>query len=386
MEVDHHFFRISELIGKYMADNLTAVEQNELQEWIISSEEHKVWFEEITAQRFIAKKRKQLKSIDLIGGWKELRERQKRQKQRRLMLCATKYAAIFFILLSGGLYWFIEQKENKQTILSVAQDTLPENQNVMLIMADGSSVELKNGATEKVQEQDGTLIGLEGKSIHYSSSERKADSLLMNKLIIPRGAEYKLILADGTVIWLNADSELTYPVSFANNNREVQLKGEAYFNVAKDSLHPFIVRTNQFDIRVTGTQFNVRTYSNEIPSATLAEGSVQLLQGKQAITLVPNQQASIINGKIELKKVNLEEAIAWRYNAFAFTEESLESIMNEISRWYNVNIFYQNPESKNLHFTAWFRRNSTLQEIISVLENTQGIKIKLKGKTLTITQ
>lgn len=386
MEVDSHFFRISELIGKYMAGDLTAAEENELQEWLVASEDHKVWFEKTTAQEFIAEKRRHLKAVDLIGGWKELQERQKRQKQRFVITRAVKYVAMVLILLSAGLYWFVGQKENKQTILPMAQNVLPENQKVMLIMADGTSVDLKEGYTGEVQEQNGTRIGLQGNSIHYSGDKSGADALLMNKLVIPRGAEYKLILADGTIAWLNADSELTYPVNFTGNSREVQLKGEAYFDVAKDSLHPFIVRTDQFDIRVTGTQFNVRTYPNEVPSATLAEGSIQLLQDRQIVTLIPSQQASLINGKIEVKKVDLETAISWRYNIFSFTEESLEIIMNELSRWYNVSVFYQNPELQNLHFTAWFRRNSTLQEIIDVLEKTQGIKIELKGETLFITQ
>lgn len=386
MEINQHFFRISELIGKYMADDLTEAEQNELQEWTTASEAHKVRFEEITASGFAAGKRRQLKAVDIFRGWKELKEKQKRQKRRLLTMRVVKYAAMVLLLLSGGLYWFVGWEEDKQTELPIARDVLPKNPEVMLILADGSSVDLKDGCVGEVQERNGTLIGLEGKSIHYSGGEKEADTLLMNKLVVPCGAEYKLILADGTMVWLNADSELIYPVNFKSDSRELQLKGEAYFDVAKDSLRPFIIHTEQFGIRVTGTQFNIRTYPNEIPSTTLAEGSVQLLHGQQTITLIPSQQASIINGRIEIKKVNLEEAIAWRYNAFSFTEESLEAIMNELSRRYNVSVFYQNPEIKNLHFTAWFRRNSTLQEIIDVLEKTQGIKIESKGKTLTVMQ
>ena len=175
-------------------------------------------------------------------------------------------------------------------------------------------------------------------------------------------------------------------MAFQGETREVRLQGEAYFEIAKNKNQPFIVHTTQFDVQVTGTQFNVRAYPGEMESATLAEGGIQLEKGGKTYTLKPGQQAYLEEEEVQVRKVNLEIAIAWRYNAFSFEETPLEEIMNELARWYNIHVFYLNPKVKELHFTAWFRRNCTLQEVIDILEKTGKINIELKGKTITVTQ
>ena len=201
---------------------------------------------------------------------------------------------------------------------------------------------------------------------------------------IPRGSEYQLILSDGTIVWLNSESEITFPVNFTGEKREVKLKGEAFFDVAKDERHPFIVKTEQFDIRVTGTQFNVRAYTDEPASATLAEGSIQLVRQEEVIPLVPGQQALLKQGIVKVREIELREAIAWRYNAFYFKQQPLESLLNEIARWYDVEVIYQNPTLKKLHFTAGFQRSCSITEVINTLGMTQKIRLEIKGKTLLV--
>ena len=191
-------------------------------------------------------------------------------------------------------------------------------------------------------------------------------------------------MADSTTVWLNSDSYIRFPVTFSGEKRQVELRGEAYFEVAKNGEKPFIVKINDYDIRVTGTQFNVRDYPGEDIATTLVEGSVQLERGKQVQKMIPGQQALFVDGQFVVKEVNVSDFIGWREGTFSFKEVRLESIINELARWYDFDVYYQDTDVKNYHFTAWFRRNASIEEVIEVLEKTKKIKMKLDGKTLIV--
>ena len=157
-----------------------------------------------------------------------------------------------------------------------------------------------------------------------------------------------------------------------------------YFEVAKDKEKPFIVRMNEYNVRVTGTQFNVRNYSNENLATTLVEGRVQIERKGRVDRLRPGQQAILENNEIRIRTVNVNEQVAWRHGAFGFTQCRLENIMEELARWYDVDVFYMNQQVKNYHFSAWFKRSSSINEVINILEKTKKISLDLKGRILTV--
>ena len=221
-------------------------------------------------------------------------------------------------------------------------------------------------------------------SIYIYENQYKSDKDILCETIVPFGSQTKIILPDSSVVVLNSGSVLKYPATFEREERNVYLAGEGYFKVAKDKDKVFQVYAGDARIQVTGTVFNVRSYPEERESATLAEGSIQLEMNRQVYRIVPGQQAYLQGQEVKIKEVDLEHAIAWRHDAFSFKEEPLGNIMNELSRWYDVHIFYLNPAVKDLHFTAWFRRNSSLEEVIDILKKTQKINVELKGKTLTV--
>ena len=173
-------------------------------------------------------------------------------------------------------------------------------------------------------------------------------------------------------------------VTFSGNTRQVELEGEAYFEVTKDVEKPFIVRMNEYNVRVTGTQFNVRNYSNESLATTLVEGGVQIERRGKVDELRPGQQAVLENNEIRIRVVNVDEQVAWRHGAFGFTQCRLENIMEELARWYDVDVFYMNQQVKDYHFSAWFKRSSSINEVISILEKTKRISLDLKGRILTV--
>ena len=320
------------------------------------------------------------KEVDVYAAWERLR---KDIARKRYILRTLPWAAAIALLIGCGALFLLQR--GQQPTAPVAQQIQEDlTGKIVLTLSDGRQVALSD-SLGSLQEQNGTTIENGNQSLDYNPTDSTI-AMVYNTIRIPRGAEYKLVLADGSQVWLNAESTITYPVAFQGETREVRLQGEAYFEIAKNKNQPFIVHTTQFDVQVTGTQFNVRAYPGEMESATLAEGGIQLEKGGKTYTLKPGQQAYLEEEEVQVRKVNLESAIAWRYNAFSFEETPLEEIMNELARWYNIHVFYLNPKVKELHFTAWFRRNCTLQEVIDILEKTGKINIELKGKTITVTQ
>lgn len=320
------------------------------------------------------------KEVDVYAAWERLR---KDIARKRYILRTLPWAAAIALLIGCGALFLLQR--GQQPTAPVAQQIQEDlTGKIVLTLSDGRQVALSD-SLGSLQEQNGTTIENGNQSLVYNPTDSTI-AMVYNTIRIPRGAEYKLVLADGSQVWLNAESSITYPVAFQGETREVRLQGEAYFEIAKNKNQPFIVHTTQFDVQVTGTQFNVRAYPGEMESATLAEGGIQLEKGGKTYTLKPGQQAYLEEEDVQVRKVNLESAIAWRYNAFSFEETPLEEIMNELARWYNIHVFYLNPKVKELHFTAWFRRNCTLQEVIDILEKTGKINIELKGKTITVTQ
>ncbi|MGY0036944.1 FecR family protein [Pedobacter sp. NJ-S-72] len=208
----------------------------------------------------------------------------------------------------------------------------------------------------------------------------------------PKGGQYQLVLPDGTKVWLNAASSLRYPVAFQGNERKVELTGEAYFEVAKDKTRPFEVYSNNQVVQVLGTHFNINAYSNEpFVSTTLLEGSVKVtnsLTNAQKI-IRPGQQSLISKdgqAGIEVKNMDLDEAVAWKNGYFMFNEEELESILKKVSRWYNVDVQYEQEELKHQLFSGTLSKYSNVSQVLKKLEMLQSIHFKIEGRKIIVTK
>lgn len=362
---------------------LTEEEKQFLREWLAMPENRKRYkeWQRMEAALYACGKAKE---IDTRKAWLKLRKVITRQRRVRVLLSYV--AAASAVLLVGWGLFVMFSRVQHAPVEMVANGNLQDEGQIVLTLSDGRQVVLSD-SLGTLQEQNGTRIANKDHSLVYDAADHSVE-VAYNTVSIPWGAEYKLVLADGSKVWLNAQSSVTYPVAFHGKTREIRLEGEAYFEVAPNKTQPFIVHTAHFDVQVTGTQFNVRAYGGETESATLAEGGIQLKKDGQTYTLQPGQQAYMKQEQeqVRVREVDLKSAIAWRYNAFSFEETPLEEIMNELSRWYNIHVFYLNPKVKELHFTAWFRRNSTLEEVIEILQKTGKVKIELKEKTITVTQ
>ena len=304
---------------------------------------------------------------------------------RKISLIRTllKFAAIMILPLSLGVFLLI--RENKQEKVVYAEVPVqPGRKQAVLTLSSGQQVMLADTIVH-VNEKGMVISNFPDKELVYKiMNDTMKTETIYNTVTVPRGGEYKLVLADGTIVWLNSDSHIRYPVTFSGNTRQVELEGEAYFEVAKDVEKPFIVRMNEYNVRVTGTQFNVRNYLNESLATTLVEGGVQIERKGKVDRLRPGQQAVLENNEIRIRVVNVEEQVAWRHGAFGFTQCRLENIMEELARWYDVDVFYMNQQVKDYHFSAWFKRSSSINEVINILEKTKKISLDLKGRILTV--
>ena len=276
--------------------------------------------------------------------------------------------------------------EEQELAKSVMQ---PGTSKAILMMADGKEVVLEQGQNLNILLNERVRVATSSQGIVYEEHGKGMVTEEYNKLTTPVGGEYSLVLSDGTKVFLNADSELKYPVEFSDGKRIVDLKGEAYFEVHKDSLRPFIVRMNGAEVTVLGTSFNVNTYGDDGQIyTTLVNGSVRVasMKNKQEEILKPGMQSvmNVQSGLLTVRKVDVEPYVAWREGRFVFRAMTLDLIMRQLQRWYDFEVFYQNSELKDYEFRGVIKRDMDLDKVLSVIKATTNVDFEVKGKVITI--
>jgi transmembrane sensor len=300
-------------------------------------------------------------------------------------------AAVFLIIT--GLYLFRDQyKEPVQH--STAKNgghTPPGSNKAILTLANGERVSLNDAENGKLAQQSGNLIIKEadGKLI-YTADINKTGEIMYNVIETPKGGQYQLRLPDGTKVWLNAASSLKFPATFNGlAQRNVELEGEAYFEVYKNKDKPFVVYTAKQKIEVLGTHFNINSYLDEgETTTTLLEGSINVLR-KGAIKgaiLFPGQQLVLNdNGAVlHTKRGNIDEAIAWKDGKFIFNDQNLQTIMRQISRWYDVDVEYKGNRTANKVFGGTISRFDSLEQALEILELTGSVHFVVEGRRVTV--
>ncbi|HEU0228325.1 MAG TPA: FecR family protein [Arachidicoccus soli] len=311
---------------------------------------------------------------------KGINKKNKKDNNRRLYIIRFSVAALFVLLIGGAMLWHLFyqpiQTLPKQLISkSQVNDISPGHFGATLHLSNGQTIMLdstQNGALAK--QGSGVQIIKNNGQIKYAGASNK---LIYNTITTGSGRECKLILSDGTKVWLNSESSLTYPISFTGKTRTVQVSGEAYFEVVHNAKQPFQVKVKNQLIEDIGTSFNVESYANEIVTkTTLVEGSIKVSKDKQSIILKPGQQAET-GDQIGLNKnVNIAEEIAWKNGYFIFQQTSLKQIMQQISRWYNVSIEYRGNIQPSL-FTGKIPRTMQASKVLEVLEQA-GVHFKIE--------
>lgn len=388
--MNNDIFNIAELVSKYLSNNLTNDEQKRLEDWLNLSEENKEWFLSITKKDFIKNKIQSLNSIDTGEGWNSIQEKRSVNNKPTLRFSILKYASILiFAILIPTIYIFITKDNSIQEgeIVVKNSNIHPGTSKAMLYMSNGQSITLEKNQEKTIAEEDGTIIDLSGDTLSYKKTAEPPASELYHELITPKGGEYTLTLSDGTIVKLNADSKLRFPVVFTDDIRNVTLEGEAFFKVEKKMNTPFVVNTSNLSIIVLGTEFNVCNYpeSNEIRT-TLVKGKVRVTDNNHDYTLKAGQQLSFNkeSGEVSLTTLDTSYDVSWKDGRLRFKKRSLKEIMGFISRWYNVEIVYENEALGDLEFGCNFNRYSTVYPLLELFQSTGTVHFEVINNKIIV--
>lgn len=298
-------------------------------------------------------------------------------KKKRNLTPYYGVAASIAVLLIVTLFFFI--REDKQIVSEklVTSEIKPIQSKAILVLSTGEQIQLTK-STQKIQEQDGSVLKIDSvMGVQYDSlSTKRAEKPIYNKIVVPRGGEYFVTLSEGTKVWLDADSELEYPVFFSGDFREVKLKGNAYFCVTKKNDKPFVVRAGEFSLKVYGTEFNVNAYDLQNIETVLVNGSIGFKANESTPErmMEPNELAvsDSRTGLSEIHQVDIYPYIAWKNQNIVFVNERLESIMEKMARWYDVTVFFQDESLKDLRFDCNMRRYTDIRDLFFFLEKTSN--------------
>ena len=319
-----------------------------------------------------------MNQCDSWEAWRNVQEKLRaRRRKKSLIWSMSSAAAVILVVVHIGYIHTTRYLEKKELMMMMTSYSFPETRSkaALLVFDDGMTVDLSKRNGKIKEEGENLKIANEDHQLVYISGENVKEESKYNTLYVPRGGEYRLVLADGTKVWLNAESSLRYPEVFGDK-REVVLTGEAYFEVAKDSLHPFIVNTEKQSVEVLGTHFNISAYPEDIVYTTLAEGRVKVNSGSVFVVLDPNEQAVIITGQenIEVRKVDASLFTSWIKGKYEFKNTELESIAAQLSRWYNVDIRFADETLKHRRFAGIVYRDEELGFAIEVIERVANVR------------
>lgn len=372
-------------IVDYISGELSNEERNFVETWINSSDENQKIYEKILKKSLFV--RWSLKSTQIDTN-KELKKFENRINSRVRYIGWIAAAASIAIILSLSVPYLWNQYQENQEMIASSAPIQPGRKGAQLILSNGKSVEVEN-QTKKIEEKDGSLIQLNSeRGLEYSENNTKTDKLIYNTLKTARGNEFNMQLADGTRVWLNADSELRYPVQFTGDNRKVYLKGEAYFDVAHDKDKAFIVNSYDQEVKVYGTEFCINAYNQDEIKTVLVEGSVGVRTNSKSkeAKLKPGELgvSDLLLGTINIKKVNIRPYIAWKDGAFVFENESLENIMLRLERWYNVKIFYMHEECKHFRFSGDMEKYADVRNLLYFIQETSNAKFEINKNSIVV--
>ena len=380
---------MEDLIYRVLAGEVDEVERKEFETWLRENDEHRVFFEKIERAWYTGKYAARWKNVEMIAAWKAVEHGREQRQRRRFRRIGWGVAASVAVLV--GITWIVGQREEGSLVSVVAQSSVvkPGEAKARLVLSSGVEVELGCVNGDIINEKGGPILN--GKEyIDYSKQENTLQGdVVYNELIVPPGGEYRLVLADRTVVYMNSESRLKYPVMFGGKNRMVELEGEAYFEVSKDEDHPFIVRTERLDVTVLGTGFNVMAYKQDPRTeVTLVKGKVDVRRGKINEILTPSRQFVMNNEnqEYEVKTVNVATYVDWKDGVLNFDGMPLEELGDKLGRWYEVKFFFTKESLKRLKFSGAFKKYNEIGYILSLIEATTNVTFKIDKDMIVVNE
>ena len=373
---------IHEIILARLAGEIKPEQDALLRQWLQESEQNRREYREFCALWYSARWGNRRENINKNSGWERIVQVRRRQKHRRLFVRISMAASIILIIGISWMYW---PQENRVKVAEYK--SVWDRAEVTLILSSGDKVSVKDMRNNEVLEE-GVVISSDSSYLEYRKSEAVTSGVMAyNELVVPKCGEYRLRLADGSLVIMNSESRLRFPVEFIGDKREVYLEGEACFEVAKDMKKPFIVHTTKADVRVLGTVFNISAYSGEINTeVTLVDGKVQVCAGNVEKLLVPDQQFVLNNetSEVVVREVNAQNYIAWTDGLFRFDAMPLGQLMIRLGRWYDITYEFKDVSLQNVRFTGGFRKYDDICHIVGMIGEITNVTFNVDGNKVII--
>ncbi|QHV99118.1 FecR family protein [Spirosoma endbachense] len=415
MEDYSGYFRQGDLIAKHLKGELTSQEKAELDDWVAQSDHNRALFEKLTEKGNLNNEFDQFATSGKEEAWERVANETGFTKSRRITYIGSRFArlvvAALVIIISGVFVYQLTFRSKPARQVAQQTDILPGGSKAILTLDDASQIVLDDATNGEIARQDDMVITktadgqimYDGSKSAETPPDGKSD-LSYNTITTPRGGKFRVILPDGSKVWLNAASSLKYPTTFRGRERTVALNGEAYFEIThvtsgSSEAIPFRVRSAGQVVEVIGTHFNINSYSDESSiKTTLLEGKVKVIKTQpsvsktvsegsaSAIILKPGEQSQLASGnRPRLNRIDhadLEEAVAWKNGQFQFKDTDLPTIMRQIARWYDVEVAFQGklPDKK---FRGKISRDVPLSQIFQILQ-LSGVNFKLDGRKITV--
>jgi transmembrane sensor len=424
-------FYIAQLVTSQIKGTITESQRGELDAWINADEGNALHYRKYVDEAELSEKVKDYYKVDSNALFAKITEGIKKDDigqpgkvlssdstpgkvlprvSRNFRIWSKIGIAAAIALMVFGALWFANRMvgESGATEVRYAGDAVPGKEGATLTLANGKKIRLADAAAGNIADEGGITIRktAEGELIYSVDGNAEGDGL--NTLSTAKGETYQLRLSDGSKVWLNAESSLTYRTSLrggksdesdingvsANEKdfRRVKLTGEAYFEIEKDSVRPFIVESEGQEVKVLGTHFNIKAYADEkTVVTTLLEGSVDVRRSslpassinQVELVLKPGEQA-LNTGNIKVEKADTEAAVAWKAGHIVFKDKSLEDIMRELSRWYNVSVVYAPNAPKGVTFSGAVSRNRNISTVLERMQTTGSVKFEIEGNKVTV--
>ena len=376
-----------DLCYKYRVGKLTKEEFRQLEAWMHESESNRKFFSDYVELYKSELRREASRKASPSEAWKIIERKCKRYRlQQRMYWSAA--ACLLAVVVTAAFYFYsaesrLPQPEKKVETLAEMFPDLPQNK-VMLTLSSGQQVVLDKDTLQSISDKNGIIASGTNNSLSYLPATSQADVPAYNQISVPAGSVFSLTLSDGTKVVLNSSTTFRYPVSFGND-RTVELKGEAYFDVTHSEV-PFIVKTKGKEIRVLGTQFNVSAYEKRSMTTTLVTGKVEIKSGTQRKQLMPGQQATIAGGDdaIAIKNVDTDIYISWMTGEYEFKSTPLHTILSQLELWYDVKMNYKEARIRDIRFDGAIFRNQPLSFSLEIIQEVSNVDFTKNDRTINV--
>ena len=379
--------RLARGIGKGLLNGEGKQMDDEVSEWAKESDRGKRILDELKDLDFYVEKEAKKREIEKCYSWEEFMTWRRRYERRLKLLVVRCVAAVAILFLVSTCVWFVN-RGGEESQFMFPSEIKPGSLRASLILNDGQEIMLDKRLS--LMESDSSVVlSNEKGELSYRNVRERAGESSVNTLRVPCGGEYQLMLADGTRVRVNSESELVFPTCFNSDRREVFLKGEAYFQVAPDSDKPFYVRVNDYIVKVTGTSFNVTSYTDDpCTMTTLVEGKVSVYGNDSTwnCDLTPGHMLKFDKGTARVTSEECDPRIytSWIDGEFKFRDMRLEDIMKKLNRWYDFEVAYEEEELKDLRFSGAAEKYNPVEFLLKMIEEVTKVRFDIEGKRIMV--